>query len=330
MVADVRSKPFLPVAAVVVLLTVADTALAANGGFLPSEPESPNAERVNDAYVFVSIFALFVFVLVEGVLLAFVLKYRRRRRARDAEGAQVHGSTRLELMWTVVPVVILVAIGTFVFYKLPGIADVPAASATRERLDVRVVGRQFYWQFEYRNGAIAVDRMRVPEGRVIRLEITAPPHDVIHSWWQPAFGGKFDAIPGQVNVTWFEPERTGLFRGRCGELCGLKHAQMLADVEVLPVAEFEAWVDQRAEGLESDAEFGEELYVGVCAKCHGPQGQGGYGPAIADSTLATDARAVERLLRNGRGAMPPVGRGWNDRQMEAMTGYLRGRFGNGD
>jgi cytochrome c oxidase subunit II len=263
------------------------------------------------------------------VLVAFIFKYRRRRRARDAEGAQIHGSARLEFMWTVAPVLFLVAVGTFIFYKLPGISDVPAASATGDRLDVRVVGRQFYWQFEYPNGAVAIDRLRAPEGRVVRLEITAPSSDVIHSWWVPEFGGKFDAIPGEVNVTWFEAERTGLFQGRCGELCGLKHARMLADVEVLPPAEFDAWVEQRADGLATDEELGEELYGGVCAKCHGMQGEGGYGPAIAQSSLVTDARAIEQLLRNGRGAMPAVGRGWSAEQMEAMTGYLRGRFGRG-
>jgi cytochrome c oxidase subunit II len=304
--------------------------LAGNGGFGPVAPESENAEGITQSWWFVSIFIGFIFLLVEGLLLAFVLRYRRRRRERDADGAQIHGSTRLELMWTGFPVLILVAIASFIFYKLPGIADVPEASATQDRLDIRVVGRQFYWQFEYPNGAVAVDRMRAPAGRVVRLEITAPPYDVIHSWWVPALGGKFDAIPGKVNETWFQTDRLAVYQGRCGELCGLKHARMLADVEVIPAAEFDRWVARRAANLQADAEFGEELYDGVCAKCHGPQGEGGYGPAIAQSSLVDDERAVEQLLRNGRGAMPPVGRGWSDRQMQAMTTYLEREFGGGD
>ena len=108
------------------------------------------------------------------------------------DGAQVHGNTNLELAWTVAPVLILVAIGSFIFYKLPGIEDVPAA----DRVEVAVEGHQYYWNFIYPNGVIAVDRLRAPVGQTTRLEVTAPDYDVIHSWWIPALGGKFDAIPG--------------------------------------------------------------------------------------------------------------------------------------
>ena len=84
--------------------------------------------------------------------------------------------------------------------------------------------------------------MRAPEGRTVELHITAPDWDVIHSWWIPALGGKMDAIPGRVNKTWFEAKRAGVFQGQCAELCGLYHAKMLASVEVMPAAEFDAWL----------------------------------------------------------------------------------------
>ena len=179
-----------------VALVLAAAAAAGNGGFAPAPPASPNASRINDAYWLIFAFAAAVFVLVEGALVWFVIRYRRRGRPREAEGPQIHGSTRLELMWTAVPVLILAVIAAFVFYKLPGIKDVPAARAG-ESMTVKIRAQQFYWQFEYPDGQISIDRMVVPVGEVVRLEVTSP--DVAHSWWIPRLGGKIDAIPGRTN-----------------------------------------------------------------------------------------------------------------------------------
>ena len=232
--------------ALALVAVLAPAALADNGGFAPVPPESPNAERIHDTWLFVSIFIAAIFVLVEVLLVTFIWRYRRQRRERFEDGAQIHGATNIELMWTVAPVVILFLIGGFVFYKLPGITDVPSASARGdERLEVRVTGRQYYWQYEYPNGIVAIDTLRAPAGVPVRLEVTAPDEDVIHSWWIPALGGKIDAIPGVTNETWFEVERPGIYDGQCAELCGLEHANMLASVEVLPPAEFAAWLATR-------------------------------------------------------------------------------------
>src|SRR5262249_6382117 len=106
-------------------------------------------------------FVLFVLVAVEGLLVAFVWRYRRRKRSRDADGPQIHGSSRLENMWTLIPVAILVAVAAFVFVKLPGIKNVPSANAAAGRLEVTVTGQRFSWQFNYPNGAVAIDHLRV-------------------------------------------------------------------------------------------------------------------------------------------------------------------------
>ena len=105
------------------------TAVAGNGGFGPVPPESPNAEGISRSYWFISVFVVAIFLLVERLLIAFLVRYRRRHRPRDVDGAQIHGSTRLELLWTAGPVVVLFVIAVFVFVELPGIADVPAAAA---------------------------------------------------------------------------------------------------------------------------------------------------------------------------------------------------------
>ncbi len=314
-------RVLLALAAVLLLAAVA--APAAMAQLAPVDPASPNAEGIRDSYLFISIFVVAIFVLVEGLLIAFVWKYRRQRRERFEDGVQIHGSTRLELLWTAAPVVILVAIAVFVLVELPGITNVPSAGA-RGQLEIKITGRQFYWQYEYPNGVIAIDHLRAPEGVPVRLEVTAPDDDVVHSWWIQPLGGKIDAIPGTVNETWFEATRTGIFRGQCAELCGLEHANMLAEVEVLPEAEFEAWLDERrTEQTAGTSELGAETWEGVCAKCHGPEGEGGIGPRIAGSIVLADPEAVEEIVENGRRTMPAVGSGWTDEQIDALTAYLQ-------
>ena len=324
----VRPKLLVIAGALVVPLVTAATALAGNGGFAPVAPESPNAHAIKQSYLFISLFAFAIFLLVEGLLIAFVIRYRRRNRPRDLDGAQIHGAKKLELAWTAGPVLILAVIATFVFVKLPTIQDVPAAAATSPNLVVDVIGTQFTWQFRYPNGVVTIDRLRAPEGRTVELDVTAPDWDVIHSWWIPALGGKIDAIPGKVNTTWFSAQRVGIFPGQCAELCGIYHAKMLASVEVLSADEFDAWLAEREEQQAAGTSpLGEELWEGACAKCHGADGQGGYGPRIAGTELVEDADAVEKLLREGRGAMPPVGRDWNDTEMDALTAYLEQDLG---
>jgi cytochrome c oxidase subunit 2 len=327
--APVPGKPLIAGLLLLSAAVLAPGALADNGGFAPVSPESPNAEGIRDSFLFVSIFVLAIFVLVEATLIAFVWRYRRRRRERFEDGAQIHGATNLELLWTAAPVVVLFLIATFVFVELPGISDVPSASARGERIDVRVTGRQFYWQYEYPDGAVAIDTLRAPVGVPVRLEVTAPDEDVIHSWWIPALGGKFDAIPGTTNVTWFEARQTGIFEGQCAELCGVEHANMLAAVEVLPASEFDSWLAER-QAAPSAAELGEEEWQGVCAKCHGPSGEGGVGPRISGSPTLADRDSLEELLRNGRGEMPAVGSDWSDDQIDALIAYLEeGPLGGG-
>ena len=154
----------------------------------------------------------------------------------------------------------------------------------------------------------------------VSLEVTAPDTDVIHSWWIPALGGKIDAIPGVTNETWFQAENEGTYTGQCAELCGLEHAQMLASVEVMSSDEFDAWLDERrAEQDAGSGELGQEEWEGVCAKCHGPSGEGGIGPRIAGSPTLTDRDALASIVRNGRGTMPAVGSGWTDEQIAALA-----------
>ena len=323
MPSGVRRFAFAILATSLAALSAAAVALAGNGGFLPGEPHSPNAHRVHDAFIFISIFTGIIFVRVEGALILFIVKYRRGKRARTVEGTQIHGSTRLEIIWTVAPVVGLALIGTFVFNKLPGIADAPKAAAA-DSTTVHVQGAQFYWQFTYPNGAISINRMVAPADQVVNEEITAPKWDVIHSWWVPDFGGKYDAIPGKVNKTWFKAG-AGDYVARCYELCGVQHAAMLGSVHVVPRSEYDAFLATRK--TDSMA-LGKEEWNGVCQSCHRLDHRY-IGPALAGNSLLADRHGIETLLREGRGLMPSVGRDWTSHQIDALVAYTKQFANNG-
>jgi cytochrome c oxidase subunit 2 len=297
-------------------LALEGAAAASNGGLAPVQPNSPNAQRIHDVYVLVLVVAGVVFLVVEGALITFGIRFDRRGRPRTTEGPQIHGSTRLELIWTAVPVLLLAVIVAFAFYKLPGIKNVPAASAG-ERLNVQVEAHQFYWRFIYPGGEESINTLRVPVGKVVTLDVTSA--DVAHSWWVPALGGKIDAIPGKVNHTWFKAERVGTYAVRCAEFCGYQHAAMRGFVRVYP--------DARGGKLLATAPLGKQAVEGVCAACHGFRLEGLVGPPIANSATLNDPKTLRTVITQGIGQMPAVGKGWDAKLLNATIGYLKSKYG---
>ena len=307
-----RKLAVVAVSLAVVALVTAGVAAAANGGFTPQHAHSPNTHATNTAYYVILGFTSAIFLIVETALVVFLWKYRGRGRPRTVEGAQVHGHMRLEIIWTVIPVLILCVIGTVVFFQLP---EIDRASAS-DALTIKVEGHQFYWQFEYPNGARSINDLYVPVGRDV--ELTVESADVVHSWWIPQLAGKIQAIPGRTNHTGFRADRAGTYYGQCAELCGPFHAVMDARVIAVDDAEYAAYTSQQAA-----KDLGRTEFQGVCATCHGMQGQGGYGPALSSSSLVTQASGLESIVRNGRGRMPPVGNTWNSEQMQALLRYTK-------
>ena len=208
-----RRKPAVIAAALAVLaLGVAPSALGqepANGGFSPADPATPSAEAINQLYWFVFAICAVVFIAVETALVLFIIRFRRRRTtAEDAEGPQIHGNTRLEIIWTAIPAVILVAIAAVVLARSPA---VEATNGDRsDELVVEVQGHQFYWQYVYPDGQISIDKLVVPVDQPVRLELVS--FDVNHSWWVPELTGKRDAIPGRTNELNFTPTPRGSLR----------------------------------------------------------------------------------------------------------------------
>ena len=236
----------------------------------PEDGGSPNADRIDSLYKQVLVVATVVFFGVEGVLFWSVFKFKARK---GAVAAQIRGNTRLEVGWTVGAAVILIVLAVVTFIQLPGIrnpeetgagglqlADGVLTAQVDERqapggrsLDIVVNGQQYIWRYTYPDGddnalnnAFAYEELVVPTDTTVTLDIVA--QDVAHSWWIPALGGKFDAVPGYTNHTWFKIPASmegRTFRGQCAELCGRNHANMVARVRAVSPADFEAFLAER-------------------------------------------------------------------------------------
>ena len=242
-------------------------ASAALAFFTPQSGGSPNANEINSLYKIELVIALVIFVAVEGALVYALVRFRARK---GAVAAQIRGNTRLEVGWTVGAALILVALAAITFAKLSSIENPPnsgpeglqLASASGgellasnrrlppngKALEIHVIGRQFIWQFVYPGASetdglgapYSYEEMVVPTNTTVTLDIVSV--DVVHSWWIPQLGGKFQAVPGYHNYTWFKVLKPGLYRGQCAVLCGRGHARMIATVKAVPPAQFEAWL----------------------------------------------------------------------------------------
>jgi len=251
------------------LLATIVSLVSASGAFAglitPESGGSPNADQIHSLYKIVLYIAIVVFVVVEGALLYSIVKFRAKR---GRVAAQIHGNTRLEITWTVGAALILVVLAAVTFSKLGSIQNPPnsgpnglqfASTSTPtppngKKLTICVTGRQYIWRYTYGASCdsnafglpYSYQQMVVPADTTVVLDLQST--DVIHSWWIPKLGGKFDAFPGYHNYTWFKaPEAGVVYRGQCAELCGRNHADMTAQVRVVTPDQYLTWLaDQRA------------------------------------------------------------------------------------
>lgn len=261
--------------------------------------------------------------LVFGIMFWSIIKFRK---SQGAVAAQFHHSTKAELVWTVIPIIILIGMAVPATKSL-----IKMESTGNADLTVKVTGHQWKWHYEYPDSGFGffsvlsaasnearalgsgknpadiehylldVDQPLVlPVGKKVRVLTTA--NDVIHAWWVPALGWKRDAIPGYINESWTQIDEPGIYRGQCAELCGKDHGFMPAVVKAVPEDEFIAWTEQMAAAQAeaasgADREWtmdelmarGEQVYGTFCAACHQPNGQGipPAFPALAGGAIAT-------------------------------------------
>jgi len=310
--------------------------------------------------------------VVIGVLVfsAMFISIVLHRKSRGHEAAKFTHSTKAEIVWTVIPVIILVVMAVPATKALVNMEVAPETEMT-----IKITGFQWRWKYEYiedgiqfissldsdSNAARRVDSgtdpvnvdnylldvdkpLVIPANTKIKFLITAD--DVIHSWWVPALGWKRDAVPGFINEAWTEVMEPGVYRGQCAELCGKDHGFMPIVLNVLPKAEYRAWVAQQNEGMAHEQaeterlwtldelmDRGEGVYATQCATCHQADGQGlaPAFPALAGSEISNgplDAN-IEVLLHGRKGtAMSAWGSMLSDSDIAATLTYTRNAFGN--
>lgn len=303
-------------------------------------------------------------VVVFGVMFYALVMHRK---SRGVKPATFHGNVRIEILWAVIPFLILVIMAIPATTVLIRMEDTSKAD-----VNIKVTGHQWKWQYEYLDEGISfystlatpIDQIKnkVPKNQWYLLEVDKPlvvpihkkirflvtANDVIHAWWVPELGIKRDAIPGFIHEAWARIEKPGVYRGVCAELCGINHAYMPIVVDARSQSDYEKWLKQQKSGVQEVTlkpktdiskhwtvqEFmkhGEEVYNNNCAVCHKPDGTGmpPAFPSIKGSQVATGPiKNHINIVLQGKNAMPAWGSQLNDDDIAAVVTYERMSWGN--
>ena len=228
------------------------------------------AGRVDNLYFFMLAVTVFFSVLVAALVVILAVKYRRRKV--DEVGANIHGSTALEVIWTAIPLLIAMVMfvwGTSVYFAL---AKPPA-----EAMEIYIVGKRWMWKAQHLTGQREINQLHVPVGTPVKLLISS--EDVIHSYFIPAFRQKIDAVPGKTTTMWFEASKAGTYQLFCAEYCGTQHSGMIGKVVAMEPREYQQWLGAGAPvgTLTSSGQLQFEALG--CVTCHREDGKG-RGPSL--------------------------------------------------
>ncbi len=230
-------KGIVQLVAIGIVIAIGVTLVAVLLQWLPTSA-SEEFDRIQDIYWFATVMSIVIFALVAAVVVYSVWKWRVPPDD-DAEGPPIHGHTGLEIVWTAVPAILVIALGIVSAFVLSENGE-----ARDDALQVKAIGQQFAWKFEYpEHGEFSSGELVLPVGRQAHFTMEAV--DVLHSFWVPNFGQKMDAVPGietEINVT---PTRVGEYEVVCAELCGFGHATMRAKARVVSQAEFDQWIEEQ-------------------------------------------------------------------------------------
>jgi len=350
-------------AAAALALACPDPAAALEWNLQPAA--SRLAEDIHGLHEYVMILVTVIFIGVFGFM--FWACYAHRK-SKGHKAEQFHENTTVEILWTVIPALILIVIAW------PTTRVVVAQKDTSNPdLTIKVTGYQWKWGYDYLKGEgegislvstlatprdqiegrapkgenylVEVDHeLVVPVGKKVRVLTTAA--DVVHAWWVPAFGAKQDAIPGFIRDLWFKPEKTGVFRSQCVELCGKEHGFMPIVVRVVPQDEYSKWVGEKKQALAAAADDpnrqfnidelrqrGERVYAANCVACHQANGRGtppAFPPLDGSKVVNGPINAQVQLVLEGKPgtAMAAFGKQLNDVEMAAVVTFTRNNWGN--
>jgi cytochrome c oxidase subunit 2 len=279
-----RRVPLRAIASMLLLVAIGGLLASCGVGDAANDPQTtidPAGEAgdiIQDIYALIWWLAVIVFILVEGLLVFAIFKFRKAPKTIHGRPAPVHGNAKLEVIWTVIPAVILVIIA---IPTLQGISDL--SEKNDDAFRINVYGNQFFWEFEYPeyDNLTVTEEFHFPAGQ--RIDLYLYSNDVIHSFWVPRLNGKTDAIPGNENHMWIQADETGTFIGQCAEFCGVSHALMTITAVADTPADFEAWVAEQQAAPDDPALAGQEVFGTKCTTCHKsaeyPDG-GSVGPSL--------------------------------------------------
>jgi cytochrome c oxidase subunit 2 len=244
------------------------------------DPKGPVAEE-QLSLIMLSLYIMMAVFAVVAVIFIYVLIRFRKRPGQDEIPKQVEGSHTLEIIWTVIPIVLLVILAVPTVTLTFDLAEKQPADS----IQVHVTAHQFWWEFEYPDlGITTAQELYIPVGKKIQFHLTAD--DVKHSFWVPALGGKIDTNPGSTNAKWLQADEVGTYEGLCAELCGASHALMYFKVEAVSQEDFDTWV-ANLQGYTAtpatDSELqGQAIFQQQCISCHAVGKEGGVvGPNLA-------------------------------------------------
>ena len=303
-------------------------------------PDSTPADSIFGLSLFVLAVTAAIFLIVFSLLLYCVIRFRKRKDDDGREPPQVYGSNQVELAWTVIPVLIVVALFMATARVIATVQNPPLSNA----VEVIAIGHQFWWEYRYPG-------LKVVTANELHVPVSDPAHptpthiellsaDTDHSFWVPRLAGKTDLIPNHPNTTWIDPHETGLYLGQCAQYCGTQHAKMLLRVYVQSQADFERWIEEQRQPAQMSAAVSEGKHIfetTACINCHAVAGtvaDGRFGPDLTHlmsrDTIAAGAAPntpenLRRWIQNPEtikpGSLMPAMQ-LNDRDIDALTAYL--------
>ncbi|TCW36180.1 cytochrome c oxidase subunit 2 [Laceyella sacchari] len=276
-----------------------------------------------------------VFAVVITIFIYVLIRFRKRKGI-DVMPEQTHGSNTLEIIWTVIPIILLAVLAVPTVTYTFDLADMPRED---DSIKVKVTGYQYWWEFQYEGMNIkTAQELHIPVGKKVHLEIHGK--DVLHSFWVPALGGKMDVIPGRVNTMWLDAKKPGVYQGKCAELCGAGHALMDFKVIAQDQADFDKWVAQMqkpAVAQTTSQKEGEKIFMQNCLGCHAGTNPRIIGPDLnkfgTRTTIAGilphDEQNLKKWLKDPTSVKPgtlmPKIDYLEPKEMDALVDYLMNR-----
>jgi cytochrome c oxidase subunit 2 len=243
--------------------------------FTLGEAASRTTGEVDALFLFITVVSLFFFLLVEGLLIYFAIRYRRRKGTEPSETPDIRGNLLLETIWIVIPTIV---VASFFYYGYRVFRDIrtPTPGAT----DIHVVGRQWLFEFRYPDGRSSINEVRVPVGKPVKLILSSD--DVIHSFYIPAYRLKQDMVPGRYNTLYLHPDKVGTYDILCAEYCGVGHSTMRAELIVMEPAAYAAWREKKGApaGLSLAGQGKALMEKSGCLGCHAVEGKEKVGPNL--------------------------------------------------